>query len=144
MAQYAEERGYSLGTKKSLAEDDYRNQTRYFYLYMLFRVTSQVLRETPEIDPTTRHEFYQQLIQLRDDHLARPSEETPFLALLDIADTVVATYMGMASQLKWFFDRNAFLKSQDLLNQERILQASGQLLLKEKDLRQRALAVLKV
>ncbi|MDP2860086.1 MAG: AIPR family protein, partial [Bacillota bacterium] len=58
MARHAEGRGYSIGAKKSLAEDDYRNQTRYFYLYMLFRVASQVLRGTADVDSTTRHDFY--------------------------------------------------------------------------------------
>ena len=43
MARHAMDRGYSIGSKKSLGPNDYRNQTRYFYLYMLFRVASQVL-----------------------------------------------------------------------------------------------------
>ena len=142
MARHAMDRGYSIGSKKSLGPNDYRNQTRYFYLYMLFRVASQVLTGTPEIDPIYRLDFYEQLLKLRDDYLARPSEETAFRAILDIADNLVATYMTMANQFKWFYDRNAFLKNQELLNQERIVQASGQLVLKEAELKAMAMAVL--
>ena len=83
------------------------------------------------------------MLKLRDDYLARPSEETAFRAILDIADNLVATYMTMANQFKWFYDRNAFLKNQELLNQERIVQASGQLVLKEAELKAMAMAVLK-
>ena len=109
---------------------------------MLFRVASQVLTGTPEIDPINRLDFYEQLLKLRDDYLSRPSEETAFGAILDIADNLVATYMTMANQFKWFYDRNAFLKNQELLNQERIVQASGQLVLKEAELKAMAMAIL--
>lgn len=142
MARHAMDRGYSIGSKKSLGQNDYRNQTRYFYLYMLFRVASQVLTGTPEIDPINRLDFYEQLLKLREDYLAKPAEETAFRAILDIADNLVATYMTMANQFKWFYDRNAFLKNQELLNQERIVQASGQLVLKEAELKAMAMAVL--
>jgi hypothetical protein len=116
MARHAEARGYSIGAKHGVAPDDFRNQTRYLYLYMLFRVVSQVLTGTPEIDNTNRQEFYAKLTKLRADYLAGSAEQTAFAALLDAADTVVATYMGLARELNWFFDRNAFLKSQELLN----------------------------
>ena len=142
MAHHAVERGYSVRSQKSLAQNDYRNQTRYFYLYLLFRVASQVLTGTPEIDSIKRLEFYDQLLKLRDDYLAKPSEETAFRAILDIADNLVATYMTMAAQFNWFYDRNAFLKNQELLNQERIVQASGQLVLKEAELKAKSMAVL--
>ena len=142
MSRHAMERGYSIGSKKDLTQNDYRNQTRYFYLYMLFRVASQVLSGSPQVEPSKRLDFYEQLLKLRSDHLANSVEETAFKAILDTADHLVATYMSLAHQFEWFYDRNAFLKSQDLLNQERIVQASGQLVLKEAELKEKVKAVL--
>ena len=142
MARHAMERGYSIGSKKDLTQNDYRNQTRYFYLYMLSRVASQVLSGSPYVEHSQRLEFYEQLLKLRNDYLANDTEETAFKALLDTADRLVATYMGLARQGGWFYDRNAFLKSQDLLNEERIVQASGEFLVNEAQLKEKAKIVL--
>ena len=143
MARHAVERGYSIGSKKDLTQKtDYRNQTRYFYLYMLFRVASQVLCGSPLVDPSRRQELYKKLLKLRSDYEANGGEETAFKAMLDTADHLVATYMNLAQQFEWFYDRNAFLKSQEILNQERIVQASGELLVKDAELRERVKAVL--
>ena len=136
MAGHAVERGYSIGSKKDLTQNDYRNQTRYFYLFMLFRVASQVLSGSPQVEPSQRQDFYEQLLKLRLDYLASSGQETAFKAILDTADNLVATYMTMAHEFDWFYDRNAFLKSQELLNQERIVQASVQLVLKGPELKE--------
>ena len=137
MAGHAAERGYSIGSRKSLTQNDYRNQTRYFYLFMLFRVASQVLSGSPQVAPSQRQDFYEQLLKLRNDYLTSSGQETAFKAILDTADNLVATYMTMAHEFDWFYDRNAFLKSQELLNQERIVQASVQLVLKEPELKEK-------
>jgi len=142
MARHAMERGYSIGSKKNATLSDYRNQTRYLYLYVVFRIASQVLNGSQQIDRSSRDVFYGQLAQLRDDYVANDEGNTAFGAILDIADDLVATYMGLAHQLHWFYDRNAFLKSQELLNEERIAQASGQLFLKAGELEEKVRAAL--
>ena len=142
MARHAMERGYSIGSKKDLTQNDYRNQTRYFYLYMLFRVASHVLLGSPHVDPQKRKVFYERLLKLRNDYLSDSKEETAFKAMLDTADNLVATYMSLAHHSGWFQDRNAFLKSQDLLNEERIVQASGELVVKGPALKEKAKTVL--
>ncbi len=142
MARHAMERGYSIGSKKTLTQNDYRNQTRYFYLYMLFRVTSHILLGSPQVDLPKRQDFYEQLLKLRSDYLTNINEETAFKAIMDTADNLVATYMSLAHHQEWFHDRNAFLKSQDLLNEERIVQASGELVVKESELKGKVKAVL--
>ena len=142
MAQHAEERGYSIGSKRTLAQNDYKNQTRYFYLYMMFRVASQLLTGVPQVTPSNRADFYEQLITLRNKYLNNNQEETTFKSILDVADLLVATYMGMAQQFGWFQDRNAYLKSQELLNEERIAQASGPLIIREAEIKQKASAEL--
>ena len=142
MAKHAMERGYSVGSKKDPTQNDYRNQTRYFYLYMLFRVASQVLLESPQVDPSKRQNFYDQLLRLRCDHRTKAGEETAFQSMLDTADKLVATYMSLANLSKWFQDRNAFLKSQDLLMEERIVLSSSELTVNESRLREQAKIVL--
>jgi hypothetical protein len=64
MAGHAKELGYSVGSKKGPSQNDHRNQTRYFYLYMLFRVASQVLSGSPQIELPARSGFYEQLLKL--------------------------------------------------------------------------------
>ena len=142
MAGHAKELGYSVGSKKGPAQNDHRNQTRYFYLYLLFRVASQVLSGSPQIEPSARSGFYEQLLKLRDNYRANAEEETAFKAILDTADKLVATYMNLASLGHWYQDRNAFLKSQDLLIENKIGQASGDLLVTQTDLREKAEKVL--
>ena len=142
MAGHAKELGYSVGSKKGPSQNDHRNQTRYLYLYMLCRVASQVLSGSPHVEPSARSVFYEQLLTLRDDHHAHAKDDTVFKAILDTADRLVATYMNLASLGNWYQDRNAFLKSQDLLLENRIVQASGDLLVTETELREKAEMVL--
>ena len=142
MAGHAMERGYSVGSKKVLNQNDYRNQTRYFYLFVLFRVASQVISGSPQVEPSKRLRFYEQLLQLRSEYLDDADADTAFKAILDTADNLVATYMNMAQQFGWFYDRNAFLKSHDLLDEERIAQASGSFLVKQAELGEMVKAVL--
>ena len=123
MAGHAKELGYSVGSKKDPSQNDHRNQTRYFYLYMLFRVASQVLSGSPQLEPSARLGFYKQLFKLRDDYLVNGADETAFKAfkaILDTADKLVATYMNWPRSGHWFQDRNAFpMKNQDLLIENR-------------------------
>ena len=143
MARHAKERGYSIGSKKSLVQNDHRNQTRYFYLYILFRVASQVITGRPDIEGTDRLDFYKKLMKLRQESLSIESGDTVFEDILEVADTVVAAHMKMADLLNWFTDRNAFLKGQDLLNQEHLVQASAQFLVKEEELKLKVSETLK-
>ena len=142
MARHAMERGYSVGSKKDLSQNDYRNQTRYFYLCMLFRVASDVLSGSPQVELSNRRDFYEQLLKLRGDYLDNSEEDTAFKAILDTADQMVAIYMNMAQQSEWFYDRNAFLKSPELLNEERIVLASGSFLVNKAEIKEKAKAVL--
>lgn len=139
MAKHAVDLGYTVRSKKDPTQNDFRNQTRYFYLFVLFRVASQVLLESTQIDPLQRQDFYLQLLTLRDSYLANNAQEdTAFHAMLDTADRMVSTYMNLASHSNWFQDRNAFLKNQDLLMEDRIILASSELSVRQQDIREKA------
>jgi hypothetical protein len=50
--------------------------------------------------------------------------------------------MALAKQLNWYEDRNAFLKRDELLKEDRLIQASAATILKKEKLRQEAKKVL--
>jgi hypothetical protein len=139
----AADRGYSVGAKWHVTGDDHRNQTRYFFAYVFFRVVSHVLRDTPEVDLATRHDLYAKLQLLRDHANSSGAADAPYQRLFELADSTVATYMALARAQNWYTDRNAFLKSTDLLNEEHLLAASGPVLLAKDSLRQQAERMLK-
>lgn len=143
VARDAEALGYSVGAKHHTTSDDHRNQTRYFFAYIFFRVLSHVLRDTPEMDLATRNNLYGKLIILHDASEKSGASDTPYNRLLKLADGAVATYMYLAKKGNWYTDRNAFLKSIDLLNEEHLNATSGPMLLEMTSLRQEAESVLK-
>jgi hypothetical protein len=100
-----------------------------------------VLRGTTKIDLSSRHELYAQLIRLRE-HATSGAGDTPFMRLLGLADKTVATYMALAQASNWYSDRNAFLKRDDLLNEEHLLSASGDVLIEKPGLKAQAQKVL--
>ncbi len=136
IAQDAAQLGYSIGTKWYDQGEDHRSQTRYFFLFVFFRIASDVLYDTPNVDMTARPRLYRDLDKLRE---ARDSQEdSTFQDLLEIADGLIATYMALAKQENWFQDRNAFLKREDLLNEKNLLVAGAAVMLKKKQLALRA------
>lgn len=143
IAADAEGLGYSVGAKWHATGDDHRNQTRYFFAYMFFRVCSDILRDTPEVDLATRSSLYSKLMNLRDHSTETGIKDSPYQRLFGLADGAVATYMALAKRQNWYADRNAFLKSLDLLNEEHLIAASGQVLLAKDDVRQQAEQVFK-
>jgi hypothetical protein len=142
IADDAKQLGYSVGAKWNVTGDDHRNQTRYFFSYVFFRVASQVLRGTTKVDLSTRHQLYAQLIRLRKHVKASGAGDAPFSRLLGLADKTVATYMALAQASNWYSDRNAFLKRDDLLNEEHLLSASGDVLIERPGLKAQTQTVL--
>ena len=146
VARDAAERGYSVGAKLHVSGDDHRNQTRYFFAYMFFRVVSTVFHDTPDVDTATRGDLYQKLLRLRDQANAPDAPDAPdapYRQLLELADGAVATYMALAKRQNWYTDRNAFLKGSEILNQEHLMVAEGAVALKKDTLRQQAEEVFK-
>lgn len=129
--------GYSVGAKHGSTGEDHRNQTRYFFLYVMFWITSQVLQDSTKVDPSTRHDLYAKLIRLQQHHLQAQADENPFRQLLAMADETVFTYMNLAKQQNRYEDRNAFLKSAELVNESGLLMASGAALMRKDTIRRR-------
>ena len=142
IAEDAKQLGYSVGAKRQGVIDDHRNQTRYFFLYVFFRIVSQALRNTPQIDLTTRGEMYGQLLRLREHSATSGDAADVFPRLLGLADETVATYMALAQVNSWYSDRNAFLKREDLLNEEHLILASGKVQIEMNGLRAKAKSIL--
>jgi len=73
-----------------------------------------------------RNEIYNILLTLKRDRDNKPAEErsaAAFSRLLSCADQCVATYMRLAETLRRYTDRNAFLKTQDLVSEVYLTQA---------------------
>jgi len=120
----SEQLGYSVGAKWYVTGEDHRNQTRYLFAYIFFRVVNQVFHDIPKIDMATRHKLYEQINRLREHHESSPSDTSPYRKLLEMADGVVATYMELAKTQSWYVDRNSFLKQSELLNESHLVMAS--------------------
>ncbi|HUF52829.1 MAG TPA: AIPR family protein [Dehalococcoidia bacterium] len=128
IARHAEEMGYSVGAKWHATGDDHRNQTRYFFLHCFFRAAAQTMRNTSQIDHAARQTLYADLLHLMQ-HAATTEGTTPFQTLLSTADAIVSTFMSLARLQNWYADRNAFLKREDILQEDRFLLASAPALL---------------
>ena len=145
IAQQATELGYSLGAKHgSGAGDDHRSQTRYFFLYVFFRVANEVLSNSATMDMTSRSTLYDKILKLHRIHSTDETKSTPLRELLDAADTVVATYMTLAKQQGWYDDRNSFLKRDELLKQTRLVPAVIPSMMRRKEMQARAKVCLAV
>lgn len=124
MAQQAVELGYSAGAKRAISShDEHRNQTRYFYLYVLFHIAARILFDAETAD---RFDLYRSFMRLRDSR-AQAGHETrqhPFTQLLSKADQCVKTYMTLARNQNWYTDRNSFLKSIALMSPEHFTMAT--------------------
>ncbi len=68
--------------------------------------------------------MYQLLKTLKADYDRNPQESHPFYELLTMTDVAVATYMALADDGRWFTDRNSFLKREELIRGDRIIQAT--------------------
>jgi hypothetical protein len=134
-ARYAEGLGYSVGAKWHAATDDHRNQTRYFYLYGFFRIANTILHDSSVIDRSRRGELYRLVLSLHQDHQRTPANDSLLSRLLNKADVFVSTYMALAAANKWYADRNAFLKSQELLAETNLLLATAAVLLDKQQMK---------
>lgn len=133
---------YSVGAKWYAGGDDHQNQTRYFFLYLFYRVAHEVLLGSPMIDAASRSKLYADIAALRQHWLTTPDAVTPYHRLLVAADQSVVTYMALAKTKTWYADRNAFLKSTDLLTEDRIVLATAVPLMAKATIRKNANKVL--
>ena len=117
VARDAQDMGYSVGAKRNQPLDDHRNQTRFLFLYYFFRVAARVLLDMPKVEMDKREELYDSITRLRQ----KDSKGEPvYKELLNKADGIVSTVMQLAVAEKWFSDRNAFLKQQELLDEKKV------------------------
>jgi len=130
--------------------DEHREQTRYLFLFLLFRLLSLVVIEldTTGEDPgpglgrrirnrlarftldTTgedpgpgRERIYSILKVIKADYDQTPYPEHPFNRLLTLADESVSAFMELAELDGWSRDRTAFLASKESIQEERIILA---------------------
>lgn len=140
VAQDAGALGYSKGAKWDAGADDHRNQTRYFFLYIFFRVVNEVLRKSPVADLATRHQLYRDIVRLRKH--GGDEKPDPYADFLRIADGAVGTYMKLASANRWYQDRNSFLKRDELLDESRLLMVTTPAVINAEAVRTEALRIL--
>ena len=62
---------------------------------------------------------------IKEDYDQHPQPDHPFYRLLSLTDEAVVTYMTLAEEERWYVDRNAFLKREDLIKSDHITQATA-------------------
>jgi len=126
MAQEADALGYTVGAKRvATVADEHRSQTRYLFLFLIFRLVRDVFF-AHEAVRNCRNEIYNILLTLkrdRDNKLGEERSAAAFSRLLFCTDQCVATYMRLAETQRRYTDRNAFLKTQDLVSEIHLTQA---------------------
>jgi hypothetical protein len=137
--------------KRRSSSDEHREQTRYLFLFLLFRLLSLVVIEldaTAEdpgpglgrrvrnrlarfsLDATggdpgpSRERIYSVLKAVKADYDQTPHAEHPFNRLLTLADESVSALMELAEVDGWSRDRTAFLASKEAIQEERIILAT--------------------
>src|SRR5258708_9275710 len=120
VAQRAQLLGYTKG--KSIYDPTkgagHRAQTRHLFQYMFFRLLRQVIAKDlmkKKVSEVTEQDIYDTLKKLMADYDQNLQTSHPFYQLLSFTDDAVATFMELAENGRWYDDRNAFLKSQDLM-----------------------------
>ncbi len=118
--------GYTTSTqRKSTPDTMHRVQTRYHFLYLFFRFSREVLSTITMKSEVKDEEIYLMLNAIKADFEKHPREQHPFLQLLTLTDEAIYTYMRLAEQQRWYTDRNSFLHREESINEVRIIQGTG-------------------
>lgn len=109
-----DEFGYSAGRRRREALDEYKNQTRFFFAFTVWRF----ICHAAQVD--SRKELRQEVYRAADRWRDSSWNDKPlFRRLLEVADRTVNRFFSRAQKKQWFSDRNSFLKSQDLISDQR-------------------------
>jgi hypothetical protein len=126
IAAQARELGYTaIAQRNPKPETAHRGQTRYFFLYLFFRLAKDVFIRYSSNDAPTKHDIYRMLKAIKADYDLQPNPNHPFYQLLTLTDVGVATYMDLAEDERWFSDRNSFFKREELIRNNRIIMATA-------------------
>jgi len=79
--------------------------------------------DNKRIVEVTESDMYNTLKKLMTSYEQNEHEEHPFYQLLSSADDAISTFMELAEEGKWYDDRNAFLKGQDLMQEDHLIMA---------------------
>lgn len=106
--------GYSAGRRRRESFDEYKNQTRFFFAFTVWRL----ICHAAQIDSRkeSRRDAYQAAERWRKTLW---QDINLFRRLLEVADQTVNRFFLRAQKRNWFADRNSFLKSQDLISDQR-------------------------
>ena len=125
--------GYTALAQRNPQEGtEHRAQTRYLFLYLFFRLAQDLLMKVTKKSEVTKDQMYNMLKDMKadydrskDDYNESPGPQHPFIQLLFLTDEAIATYMALAEDGRWYTDRNSFLKREELIKEERIIQATA-------------------
>jgi hypothetical protein len=93
---------------------------------MFFRIVREMIAKyiaKTKVFDVTQAEMCNLLNVLMADYDHNPQHSHPFFQLLSLADNAVATYMALAEEGGWYDDRNAFLKGQELMQEDHLIMA---------------------
>ncbi len=122
-AGQARKLGYTDRTRRYTQSEEHRVQTRYFFLFLFFRLVKDVVIKVVGTKDVSNEEMYKILKTIKADYDMNPQEQHPFLRLLLLADQSIVTFMGLAEAQRWYTDRSAFFKSKESIKEEHIIQA---------------------
>ena len=126
IAGQAVQLGYTKAAQNKASPDsEHRAQTRYFYLFLFFRLVRQALEKVSL--PSDKDYILKVVRWLFEDYKkqATPTDAHLFKRLLTLTDETVFTYMELAKAGEWYTDRNSFLKRDELIENSRLIQASA-------------------
>lgn len=124
LAGHARILGYTNRTRKPGQQtEEHRIQTRYFFLFLFFRLLKDVTIKLTKKQEISNGEMYSLLKIIKEDYDRESLPQHPFAHLLTLSDETVATYMALAEQERWYSDRSAFFKSKESIKEEHIIQA---------------------
>ncbi len=135
IAQHAQELGYAKG--KSIYDPDkgtgHRAQTRHLFQYMFFRLMRELIAAelaNKKVTEVTEEDIYNFLDVILKDYEQNSQKTHPFYQLLVCTDEGIKTFMTLAEKMQWYTDRNAFLKSQALMQEDHFIMAIAPVTLK--------------
>lgn len=124
LAGYARKLGYTDRTRYKVNTEEHRIQTRYFFLFLFFRLTRETVAKLLGKKEFMNKEMYHVLKIIKDDYEQNPETSHPFYKLLSLADEAMAIFMELAETDRWYNDRSAFLKSKESIREDHIIQST--------------------
>src|SRR5262249_5921602 len=106
IAGHTRKRGYTNRTRQTDQQrEPHRIQTRYFFLFLFFRLFKDVITKLTGKKEASKSEIYQILKVVQADYDLNPQSDHPLNVLLSLSDESVATFMALAETGQWYTDR---------------------------------------